>query len=112
MAALHQAGLELGGLRRFVEESPRVGFVSANKEGIVSIPGYYSLFLLGAATGNAGTVTSVSSCPLLLARFRQHYLHSAVPCGLHHAARLLCAVQFLFFPVFFLFFSSLVCFFV
>ena len=36
-----------------MEESPRVGFVSANKEGIVSIPGYYGLFLLGAATGNA-----------------------------------------------------------
>ncbi|KAI8996653.1 GWT1-domain-containing protein [Trametes punicea] len=51
VAISHQLALSAGGLQRFVLDAPRVGVISANKEGIVSLPGYLAIHLLGLSTG-------------------------------------------------------------
>ncbi|KAI0324103.1 hypothetical protein GY45DRAFT_1439298 [Cubamyces sp. BRFM 1775] len=51
VAISHQLALSTGGLQRFVLEAPRVGVISANKEGIVSVTGYLAIHLLGLSTG-------------------------------------------------------------
>ena len=50
----HQAAL-LGGLAEYVIHAPRVGLVSANKEGLVSLAGYLGLALVGSAMAEALT---------------------------------------------------------
>eukprot|EP00040_Diaphanoeca_grandis_P018482 m.97197 g.97197 ORF g.97197 m.97197 type:complete len:465 (+) comp26957_c0_seq2:201-1595(+) len=50
IAVVHQCALSVA-LESFVEHQPRIGFVSANKEGIVSLTGYYSIFLFGVSLG-------------------------------------------------------------
>ncbi|CDO77730.1 hypothetical protein BN946_scf184969.g82 [Trametes cinnabarina] len=51
IAISHQLALSVGGLQRFVLEAPRVGVISANKEGIVSLTGYLAIHLLGLSIG-------------------------------------------------------------
>ncbi|KAH9903179.1 GWT1-domain-containing protein [Cubamyces lactineus] len=51
VAISHQLALSVGGLQHFVLEAPRVGVISANKEGIVSVTGYLAVHLLGLSTG-------------------------------------------------------------
>ncbi|KAI0356839.1 GWT1-domain-containing protein [Trametes cingulata] len=51
VAISHQLALSLGGLQNFVLEAPRVGVISANKEGVVSLTGYLAIHLLGLSTG-------------------------------------------------------------
>jgi phosphatidylinositol glycan class W len=52
VAAAHQAALSLGGLGAWAHAEARgPGWVSLNKEGLVSIAGYWSISLLGAACG-------------------------------------------------------------
>lgn len=48
----HQAALLLG-LSEYVMHAPRVGWLAANKEGVVSLPGYLGLSMLGSALGEA-----------------------------------------------------------
>lgn len=48
--ALHQTMLSFGGLSAYVRDSPRTSsFLSANKEGLASLPGYLGLGLAGNA---------------------------------------------------------------
>ncbi|KAA1475282.1 GWT1-domain-containing protein [Dentipellis sp. KUC8613] len=51
LLALGQQLVLSSGLRTFVFDAPRVGLISANKEGIVSLPGYLAIHLLGLSTG-------------------------------------------------------------
>ena len=44
----HQLAL-LSGLTHYVQHAPRTSFVSANKEGLISLPGYLALALAGSA---------------------------------------------------------------
>ncbi|KAJ8508122.1 hypothetical protein ONZ45_g9591 [Pleurotus djamor] len=50
VAMAHQLGLSLG-LEDFVLSSPRVNIISANKEGLVSLPGYFAIYLIGLSVG-------------------------------------------------------------
>ena len=47
----HQVALSVAGWREFVLFAPRTNLVSANKEGIVSLFGYFAIHLLGLSTG-------------------------------------------------------------
>ncbi|KAK0220317.1 GWT1-domain-containing protein [Armillaria fumosa] len=51
IAMCQQLGLSVFGLQNAVLFSPRVGILSANKEGIVSLLGYLAVHLLGLSTG-------------------------------------------------------------
>ncbi|KAF7797982.1 hypothetical protein EIP86_009189 [Pleurotus ostreatoroseus] len=51
LAISHQIALSAGGLMEFALHAPRVGVVSANKEGIISLTGYLSIHLIGLSTG-------------------------------------------------------------
>ncbi|KAJ3826791.1 GWT1-domain-containing protein [Lentinula raphanica] len=50
-AILQQILLSTFGLSDYVLNAPRISLVSANKEGIVSLPGYFAIHLLGLTTG-------------------------------------------------------------
>jgi len=50
LGAAHQTALSMG-LARWVQEAPRDGWVSANKEGLASLPGCLALLLAGDAVG-------------------------------------------------------------
>ena len=52
LLSLHQLALSWGGLRSFVRNAPRTGWVSANKEGLVSLPGYLALSLAGGCAAD------------------------------------------------------------
>ncbi|KAG7448680.1 GWT1-domain-containing protein [Guyanagaster necrorhizus] len=51
IAMCQQLGLSVFGLQNIVLFAPRAGFLSANKEGIVSLLGYLAVHLLGLSTG-------------------------------------------------------------
>ncbi|KAG5735242.1 GPI-anchored wall transfer protein 1, partial [Termitomyces sp. T112] len=51
VAFAHQLTLSYLGMHQFVLHAPRVGIISANKEGLVSLAGYLGLHLLGLSTG-------------------------------------------------------------
>ncbi|RDB28918.1 GPI-anchored wall transfer protein 1 [Hypsizygus marmoreus] len=51
VAVAQQMTLSSGGLQKFVLDAPRTGLISANKEGIVSLPGYLAVHLLGLSAG-------------------------------------------------------------
>ncbi|KZP17007.1 GWT1-domain-containing protein [Athelia psychrophila] len=51
VAVAHQMALSLWGLEGYVLNAPRVGLISANKEGIVSLTGYLAIHILGLSTG-------------------------------------------------------------
>ena len=51
--AAHQAALALGGAAWVVGEGPRATLLAANREGLVSLPGYLALSLLGGALRTA-----------------------------------------------------------
>ncbi|GAW08497.1 GWT1-domain-containing protein [Lentinula edodes] len=51
VAISQQLLLSKFGLSDYVLNAPRVDLISANKEGIVSLPGYFSIHLLGLTTG-------------------------------------------------------------
>jgi len=52
MLAAHQALISLGGMGEYMlGDTPRVNMLSANKEGIFSLPGYIALHFLGCAVG-------------------------------------------------------------
>ncbi|KAF9256317.1 GWT1-domain-containing protein [Marasmius fiardii PR-910] len=51
VAILHQVALSKFGLEEYVFTAPRVSIISANKEGIVSLTGYFAIHLLGLTTG-------------------------------------------------------------
>ncbi|EMD36738.1 hypothetical protein CERSUDRAFT_83761 [Gelatoporia subvermispora B] len=50
-AVSQQLSLSSLGFMRFVFEAPRVSLISANKEGLVSLTGYFAVHLLGLSTG-------------------------------------------------------------
>ena len=45
----HQWALSYGGLSEFVLHAPRTSFISANKEGLGSLPGFLGIALMGSA---------------------------------------------------------------
>lgn len=49
--AVHQLALSFTPLQSWTLSSARIGLVGMNKEGIVSLPGYLAIYLLGLATG-------------------------------------------------------------
>lgn len=50
--AMHEYALSTKGLKEWVlGDAPRNDFVSANREGLVSVPGYVGLYLIGVAIG-------------------------------------------------------------
>ncbi|XP_034933579.1 phosphatidylinositol-glycan biosynthesis class W protein [Chelonus insularis] len=50
--AMHEYALSTKGLKEWVlGNAPRSDFVSANREGLVSVPGYVGLYLIGIAVG-------------------------------------------------------------
>ncbi|KIL66037.1 hypothetical protein M378DRAFT_161257 [Amanita muscaria Koide BX008] len=51
VAIAQQVVLSYGGLQDYVLNAPRTSLVSANKEGIVSLPGYLAIHLLGLSIG-------------------------------------------------------------
>jgi len=61
IALFHQAALSVAGWREFVLFAPRTDFLSANKEGIVSLFGYFAIHLLGLSTGTMILPPSPSS---------------------------------------------------
>ncbi|KAH9944887.1 GWT1-domain-containing protein [Amylocystis lapponica] len=50
VALVHQTALSCG-LTTFVLNAPRTSLISANKEGLISLPGYLAVHLLGLSTG-------------------------------------------------------------
>ncbi|KAF8635696.1 hypothetical protein AX15_000321 [Amanita polypyramis BW_CC] len=48
---VHQIFLSCADLQDYVLNAPRISWISANKEGIVSLPGYLSIHLLGLSIG-------------------------------------------------------------
>ncbi|KAF7289950.1 Cytochrome P450 [Mycena indigotica] len=48
---VHQLTLSRLGLKEYVRSAPRVDLISANKEGIVSLAGYLSIYLYGLSLG-------------------------------------------------------------
>ncbi|EIN14635.1 hypothetical protein PUNSTDRAFT_49357 [Punctularia strigosozonata HHB-11173 SS5] len=51
VATAHQTTLSYLGGSHYILEAPRIGIISANKEGILSLPGYLSIHLLGLSLG-------------------------------------------------------------
>ncbi|TBU26304.1 GWT1-domain-containing protein [Dichomitus squalens] len=51
VAVSHQLALSTGRLAQYVLDAPRIGVVSANKEGLISLTGYLAIHLLGLSTG-------------------------------------------------------------
>ncbi|KAI0689335.1 GWT1-domain-containing protein [Cytidiella melzeri] len=51
LAISHQIALASGGLMDYVMHAPRHGVISANKEGLISMTGYFSIHLIGLSTG-------------------------------------------------------------
>jgi phosphatidylinositol glycan class W len=47
----HQAALDFGGLQTYILTAPRDGWITANKEGLFSVPGYLAFYLFGAQAG-------------------------------------------------------------
>uniref|UniRef100_A0A0C9QI82 Phosphatidylinositol-glycan biosynthesis class W protein n=1 Tax=Fopius arisanus TaxID=64838 RepID=A0A0C9QI82_9HYME len=59
---MHEYALSTNGLKEWVlGNTPRVDFVSANREGLVSVPGYVGLYLMGIAVGRVIHMTYNSS---------------------------------------------------
>ncbi|KIY66656.1 GWT1-domain-containing protein, partial [Cylindrobasidium torrendii FP15055 ss-10] len=50
-ALLQQALLGVAGFQAYALHAPRVSLISANKEGLVSLPGYVAIYLFGLSTG-------------------------------------------------------------
>nr|GAT42781.1 predicted protein [Mycena chlorophos] len=48
---LHQVSLSLLGVKQWVKFAPRVDLITANKEGLVSLLGYLSIYLFGTSLG-------------------------------------------------------------
>ncbi|KAJ6478563.1 GWT1-domain-containing protein [Mycena vitilis] len=48
---LQQLALSVFGLKEYVRSAPRLNLISANKEGIASLAGYLSIYLLGLSVG-------------------------------------------------------------
>ncbi|KAJ6524486.1 GWT1-domain-containing protein [Mycena capillaripes] len=48
---LQQLALSSFGLKHYVRTAPRLNLISANKEGIASLAGYFSIYLLGLSIG-------------------------------------------------------------
>ncbi|KAI0672091.1 GWT1-domain-containing protein [Trametes maxima] len=71
IAISHQLALSMGSLQAFVLEAPRVGVISANKEGIVSLTGYLAIHLLGLSTGTL----VLAPTPSYFRRRRQQLAH-------------------------------------
>ncbi|KAH9934551.1 GWT1-domain-containing protein [Epithele typhae] len=51
VAVSHQLALSSGQLDEFILHAPRESMISANKEGLISLPGYLAIHLLGLSTG-------------------------------------------------------------
>ncbi|BGP29686.1 Glucosaminyl phosphatidylinositol (GlcN-PI) nositol acylation protein [Rhodotorula toruloides] len=51
VGVVHQLALSWTPLQHWALDAPRTTLISQNKEGIVSFPGYLSIYLLGLATG-------------------------------------------------------------
>ncbi|BGP22465.1 phosphatidylinositol glycan, class W [Rhodotorula toruloides] len=51
VGVVHQLAVSWPPLQHWALEAPRTTLISQNKEGIVSFPGYLSIYLLGLATG-------------------------------------------------------------
>ncbi|KAI0089613.1 GWT1-domain-containing protein [Irpex rosettiformis] len=51
LAISHQIALASGGLMDYVINAPRLDIISANKEGLISLTGYFSIHLIGLSTG-------------------------------------------------------------
>ncbi|KAF5310303.1 hypothetical protein D9611_012038 [Ephemerocybe angulata] len=51
VAVAQQAALSQYGLKEYVLNAPRTTLISANKEGLVSLPGYLAIHLLGLSAG-------------------------------------------------------------
>ncbi|PBK80196.1 GWT1-domain-containing protein [Armillaria gallica] len=69
IAMCQQLGLSVFGLQDVVLSAPRVGILSANKEGIVSLMGYLAVHLLGLSTGTM----ILPSSPSYFRRFQRQF---------------------------------------
>ncbi|XP_015109773.1 GPI-anchored wall transfer protein 1 [Diachasma alloeum] len=71
---MHEYALSTNGLKEWVlGNTPRVDFVSANREGLVSVPGYVGLYLIGIAVGRVVHMTFNSARRhALVTRFKVH----------------------------------------
>lgn len=70
LAIIHQLGLNSGLEAWVVGDSPREGFLSANREGLVSLPGYASLYFAGVFIGRIHTRDNIDLQEDLLRAFK------------------------------------------